>query len=176
MRPAAPVTRMRVPTRAPYREAAEASAAAASRDGATRRNGAPQRTSGMKWWGWGRDDVVFTHQDKPELGPFLARHLAIDVTRVSTQPRAFDDLDIPAPRLPGALRAALEDAVGPQHVSADAHDRLVHARGKSLRDLVRHRSGDLGRLPDLVLRPGAEDEVVAILEAALAADAVVIPF
>ena len=55
-------------------------------------------------------------------------------------------------------------------------DRVVHARGKSLRDLVRHRSGDVGRVPDCVVRPGSEDEVTAVLAAALAADAVVIPF
>ena len=57
-----------------------------------------------------------------------------------------------------------------------AHDRVVHARGKSLRDLVRQRRGDLGRVPDVVVRPGDETAVVEILSAALDADAVVIPF
>ncbi len=55
-------------------------------------------------------------------------------------------------------------------------DRVVHARGKSLRDLVSQRRGELGRLPDVVVRPGGEEEVEAVLRAALAADAVVIPF
>ena len=55
-------------------------------------------------------------------------------------------------------------------------DRVVHARGKSLRDLVRTRAGELGRLPDLVVRPGSEEELAAVLRAALDADAVVIPF
>ena len=27
----------------------------------------------MKWWGWGDEEVAFTHEDKPELGPFLER-------------------------------------------------------------------------------------------------------
>jgi alkyldihydroxyacetonephosphate synthase len=53
---------------------------------------------------------------------------------------------------------------------------VVHARGKSLRDLVRHRRGELGRLPDVVVRPKDEDEVAAIMRAVLEADAVLIPF
>ena len=66
--------------------------------------------------------------------------------------------------------------MGDEYVSDDALDRVVHARGKSLRDLVRQRRGDLGRLPDVVVRPGDETAVVEILGAALEADAVVIPF
>ena len=130
----------------------------------------------MKWWGWGDEDVAFTHEDKPELGPFLERRIDI---QLDGSPRArcgFDQLDVPEPTLPADLRAALEEAVGPEHVSTDALDRVVHARGKSLRDLVRHRRGDLGRLPDVVVRPGGEEEVAAVMRAALDADAVVIPF
>ena len=112
----------------------------------------------MKWWGWGDEGVSFTHEDKPALGPFLERHLDIDVSRAVSRPTAFDALQIPEPSLAPDLAAALETAVG--DVSTDPLDRVVHARGKSLRDLVRHRRGDLGRLPDVVVRPADEDEVV----------------
>jgi alkyldihydroxyacetonephosphate synthase len=130
----------------------------------------------MKWWGWGEESVSFTHDGKPELAPFIERHLKLDVRRPGTPPLAFEELEVPAAVVPAPLRARLEDAVGAGHVSSDDHDRVVHGRGKSLTDLVRQRRGDLGRLPDVVVRPGAEDEVVAVMEAALAADAVVIPF
>ena len=101
-----------------------------------------------------------------------ARRPRHDVAR----PLRFDDLDIPESTLSPALRAELEAAIGSAHVSTDALDRVVHARGKSLRDLVRHRRGDLGRLPDVVVRPADEDEVAAVVRAAIDADAVVIPF
>ena len=130
----------------------------------------------MKWWGWGEESVSFTHEGKPELAPFIERHLKLDVTTPGSPPMPFADLRIPGPVLPTPLRSRLEEAVGAGHVSSDEHDRVVHGRGKSLTDLVRQRRGDLGRLPDVVVRPGAEDEIVAVLEAALAADAVVIPF
>jgi alkyldihydroxyacetonephosphate synthase len=131
---------------------------------------------GMKWWGWGDEGVSFTHADKPALAPFIKRHLGLDVERETTRPVAFDDLRIPEPSVAPDLRAALEAAVGGERVSTDPLDRVVHARGKCLRDLVRHRRGDLGRLPDVVVRPREEGEVGALMRAALDADAVLIPF
>jgi alkyldihydroxyacetonephosphate synthase len=125
----------------------------------------------MKWWGWGRKDVSFTHADKPALGPFLERVLGVDVTRVTSRPVAFEALPIAEPSLSAELRAAL-----PGDVSTDPLDRLLHGRGKSLHDLVRTRRGELGRLPDAVVAPGDEDEVAAVLRAAIEHDAVVIPF
>jgi hypothetical protein len=41
----------------------------------------------MKWSGWGDEGVSFTHYGKPALGPFLERHLAIDVERPASRPR-----------------------------------------------------------------------------------------
>jgi alkyldihydroxyacetonephosphate synthase len=130
----------------------------------------------MKWWGWGLDGVEFTHEDKPDLGPFIKQTLGLDIRRVTAAPTRFEDLHIPEPRLPDGLRAALEQAVTAAFMSVDSLDRVVHARGKSLRDLIRQRRGDLPRVPDVVVCPGSEDEVTAVLRAALAFDAVVIPF
>jgi alkyldihydroxyacetonephosphate synthase len=130
----------------------------------------------MKWWGWGEESVSFTHEGKPELAPFIERHLRLDVRRPGKSPIAFEALEIAEPDLPASLRTKLEDAVGSGQVSTDGHDRVIHGRGKSLTDLVRQRRGDLGRLPDVVVRPATEEQVVAVVEAALADDAVVIPF
>jgi alkyldihydroxyacetonephosphate synthase len=130
----------------------------------------------MKWWGWGDDNVSFTHEGKPELAPFIERALGLDVRRPGTPAIAFEGLEITPPVLPAGLRARLEAAVGAAHVSTDDHDRVVHARGKSLTDLMRQRRGELGRLPDVVVRPADEDQVIALMGAALEADCVVIPF
>jgi alkyldihydroxyacetonephosphate synthase len=130
----------------------------------------------MKWWGWGPEGVEFTHEDKPALAPFIGQAIGLQVGPVTAPPVPLGQLTIPDSHLPAALRSALEQALGTQYVSVDAHDRLVHGRGKSLRDLVRQRRGELTRLPDVVVRPGSEDEVIAALQASLQADAVVIPF
>jgi alkyldihydroxyacetonephosphate synthase len=130
----------------------------------------------MRWWGWGDESVAFTHEDKPALAPFLHRHLGLDVSRRTAGALDFAALDIPAPQIAPELRAALNAALGSNGVSTDPLDRLVHARGKSLRDLVRQRRGDLGRVPDVVARPADEDQVTSVVQAALDADAVLIPF
>ena len=131
---------------------------------------------GMKWWGWGDEGVAFSHEDKPGLRPFIKRHLHVDLSHDATPPVSFGDLRVPAPSIEPGLLAAFERAAGRTRVSTDALERVVHARGKSLRDLVRHRRGDLGRLPDVVVWPDTEQAVEAILQTALDADAVVIPF
>src|SRR3954452_8108927 len=120
----------------------------------------------MKWWGWGDEGVAFTHEDKPELAPFIKRVLDVDVTRNGAPPARFEDLTIPAPAVPFELPQA----------STDPFDRLVHARGKSLRDLVKHRRGAVGRVPDVVTRPRDEAEVEQGMRAAIEHDAVLIPF
>jgi alkyldihydroxyacetonephosphate synthase len=120
----------------------------------------------MKWWGWGDEGVAFTHEDKPALGPFLQRVLEIDVSRPSARPAPFDALTVGEPRVGFELPNA----------STEPLDRVVHARGKSLRDLVKHRRGEVGRVPDVVVRPLDEAEIEALLRAAIEHDAVVIPF
>jgi alkyldihydroxyacetonephosphate synthase len=130
----------------------------------------------MKWWGWGPEGVSFTDVDKPALAPFIRGAIGLDVRQATASPVSFDELSIPASRLPEGLRDELRDAAGADGVSVDPLDRVVHARGKSLRDLILQRRGELGRVPDVVLRPAREDQVSTILDLALASDAVVIPF
>lgn len=130
----------------------------------------------MKWWGWGHEGTVFDHRGKPGLRPFILDRTGIDIDLPPTAPPAFDTLHVPEPALPAALRSALEAAVGAEHVRTGPLERVVHAYGKSLRDLIRVRSGDLGRLPDAVVHPADEEQTARVLDAALAADAVLIPF
>jgi len=130
----------------------------------------------MKWYGWGREDIAFSHEDKPSFAPFVADVVGVDLDAPSAQIPDLAGLDVPAPRHPAALADALVGAVGADQVHTDDLDRVVHTYGKSLRDLVRARAGIFGRVPDLVVYPADEDQIAAVLAAALAADAVVIPF
>ena len=95
----------------------------------------------MKWWGWGHEGLEFTHEDKPALAPFIGEAIGVDVRRKVAAPLRFDQLEVPDAPLPDGLRAALEEAVSSKYISTDALDRVVHARGKSLRDLIWQRSG-----------------------------------
>ena len=103
--------------------------------------------------GLGRARRLVQPRGQARLAPFLERVLGLDVPRPGAGALAFEGLGIPEAELSAGLAAALEGAVGPEHVSTDDRDRVVHGRGKSLPDLIRQRRGDLGRLPDVVVRP-----------------------
>jgi alkyldihydroxyacetonephosphate synthase len=62
----------------------------------------------------------------------------------------------PAPELPEL----------PGETSQDGLDRLAHARGQALADMLRLRSGTVRHLPAAVVRPGSEEELEALLAAA----------
>jgi alkyldihydroxyacetonephosphate synthase len=74
---------------------------------------------------------------------------------------------LPPPRALPALGAP---------ASADARDRLAHARGQGFPDLLRLRAGRLAAAPDAVVRPGDEAEVAAVLAACAAAGVRVVPW
>ncbi|NEE03216.1 FAD-linked oxidase C-terminal domain-containing protein [Phytoactinopolyspora halotolerans] len=130
----------------------------------------------MKWWGWGNEGVAFEYRDKPDFAPFVQQAIGLDVTAPGVSVPEFDSLEVPESRLDDEFRTELEQIVGADHVQVDAMSRVVHTFGKSIRDLLRVRSGSLERTPDVVVYPGDEDQVQRLVHAAVAADCVVIPF
>ena len=130
----------------------------------------------MKWWGWGVEGVSFHHENKPAFRPFVINAIDLDVDTTPAAPMALDDLAIPAPLIGDQLLAELADAVGAENAVQDDLDRIVHTYGKSARDLLRIRTGDIPRVPDVVVYPGNEAEVQLIVDRAVAADAVIIPY
>jgi alkyldihydroxyacetonephosphate synthase len=130
----------------------------------------------MKWWGWGVEGVAFHHEDKPGFRPFVIEAVDLDVNVKPEAQRSQDLPDVPRPMIPAELVAELRDAVGPDNLVTTDDDRIVHTYGKSVRDLLRLRAGDIPRVPDVVVYPGTEEEVQLIVDRAVAANAVLIPF
>jgi alkyldihydroxyacetonephosphate synthase len=131
----------------------------------------------MKWWGWGLEGVGFHHEDKPGFAPFILDSLALDLhtAKVIGTP-SFGAMTVPKSIATAALTKSITDIVGEKYITTDDMERVVHTFGKSLRDLVRIRANDIKRAPDVVVYPADEDEVRKIVDAAVAADAVIIPF
>jgi alkyldihydroxyacetonephosphate synthase len=84
-------------------------------------------------------------------------------------PVPFERVELRAPR----LRA-------PEHLgelfTQDEHERVVHALGKSYRDVVRGFRGEFSNPPDLIAHPRHESEIEEVLSWAEAEGAAVIPF
>ena len=131
----------------------------------------------MKWWGWGIDGVGFNYEDKPGFAPFVLRAVGLDLgTAERASEPAFADLKVPASIAGPEFLASLASIVGEDNVSTDDKLRVIHTYGKSLRDLVRIRNNWIERSPDVVVYPANEAEVQGVVDAAVAANAVIIPF
>jgi alkyldihydroxyacetonephosphate synthase len=91
-------------------------------------------------------------------------------------PVPLERVRVPASRLPPAARAALERAVGPEHVQLDHDTRVRHAAGRSYLDLLRLRAGELAAAPDAVVLPADADQVEAVLRVCTEQDVSVVPF
>ncbi|HMR47924.1 MAG TPA: FAD-binding oxidoreductase [Arachnia sp.] len=130
----------------------------------------------QKWWGWGEEGKAYHYEDKPKFAPFVLKKIGVDITKATVSVPAFDSLTVPPTTLTDALRAELAGIVGERFVQSDDETRVVHGFGKGVRDLVRVRRGEFGRLPDVVVYPGTEDEVARLVDAVVAADGVIIPF
>jgi len=131
----------------------------------------------MKWWGWGVDGVGFHYEDKPGFAPFVLNAVGLDLrTAERASEPAFADLEVPKSNATAAFTKKLAGIVGDEHVSTDDMLRVIHTYGKSLRDLVRIRGNMIQRSPDVVVYPGDEAEVQKVVDAAVAANAVIIPF
>jgi len=119
----------------------------------------------MKFAGWGDPRKTFAIEGKPGLWPFIERTLGLTGSRV-VPPADFETIPLPEPRIEGGFVAALRGGLREDQMSSDRRTRLQHCFGKSYRDLLRARAGQIGRAPDMVLFPHSQDEVELIVRAA----------
>ena len=129
----------------------------------------------MKWWGWGHEDVTFDDSTKPELWPYLKRELGVDEIRWE-KPVAFEDVTLPEQKNNEAFLAAIQAGLGDGQVVDDKKSRLVHAAGKSFRDLWLMRHGQVQFAPDCVVYPDTEEDVALVVRAAHEHGVVLVPF
>ena len=115
----------------------------------------------MKWWGWGVEGVSFHHEDKPAFQPFVLNAIDLDVNTAPSAPMSLNDAAHPCSRdRRSAARMSLTDAVGAENATQGrSADRIVRTYGKSARDLLRIRAGDIPRVPDVVVYPADEAQV-----------------
>ena len=121
----------------------------------------------LKFWGWGFDGDGLSDGEISALKGFYQGRFGVEIG--ACRPRSEDSVTLEKPRLtpPSALAAIC---------TSMPYDRLLHAYGKSYPDSVKVFSGDFGNAPDVVARPGSEEEVEAVLAWAADAGAAVIPF
>jgi alkyldihydroxyacetonephosphate synthase len=120
------------------------------------------------WWGWGNVEDAVTGAERAALTERVAAMLP-DADLTVHEPPPVAALTVPAPRVrvPDPLATLASD---------DLTDRVSHGRGQAFRDVVRNLLGRVDHVPDLVLRPRTEQDVVDIMDWCGAAGIAVIPF
>ena len=128
----------------------------------------PAAASTYRVWGWGEPADEPTPAALTAARPMLAARLGFALAEPE-QPAALAEL--PADRVSRLLPGALAGLA-----SADPLDRAAHGLGRSYPDLVRGIRGRPDHVPDVVVRPRDEADILALLEAAADARWAVIPF
>ncbi|WP_063018456.1 FAD-binding oxidoreductase [Nocardia niwae] len=120
------------------------------------------------WWGWGNREDAVTGSEREALTKRVAALLPDAELTVHEAPD-LTSLPVPAPRVqvPGSLARLASDDLG---------DRVAHGHGQAFRDVVRALLGRLDHVPDQVLRPHTEQDVVDILDWCASAEIAVVPF
>jgi alkyldihydroxyacetonephosphate synthase len=120
-------------------------------------------------WGWATDlSQAPTPADLDALRPIVSELIGVTLG-APEQPRDLPDLpaDRVSHRLPGSIAAL---------ASSEPLDRARHALGRSYRDVVRGIRGQLDHVPDTVLRPACDDDVVGVLDWCSSEAVAVLPF
>jgi alkyldihydroxyacetonephosphate synthase len=120
------------------------------------------------WWGWGDAEAALTPEETASLLD-RARMLVPDHDTEDHPPPDPARLGLPPPRV--SAPPSLADLC-----STDPRDRAGHAHGKAFRDIVRNLEGRLDHVPDLVVRPRSERDVVDVLDWCSRAALAVVPY
>jgi alkyldihydroxyacetonephosphate synthase len=127
-----------------------------------------------RWAGWGRDEDAIRLKDRPGLLRYLRKQLGELADPAPPMPIRL--VRIPPHGLTAREVQSLTDAVGSEAVDFSDTCRAVHSVGKSYRDMIAGRTGQLSHATDVVVFPSDEDQVTAILKIAARHGLAVVPF
>lgn len=114
-------------------------------------------------------------QELPELLPWVEQVMDVTLPRESLLDSQYPPAVPPARPCPEFL-AAVRHALGADHLSQEPLVRLRHGHGQTLEEMYRVKHDVLPRVPDVVVYPEHESEVVAIVDAARAHGVSLIPY
>ncbi|MFQ5677744.1 MAG: FAD-binding oxidoreductase, partial [bacterium] len=94
----------------------------------------------------------------------------------ATPPVKFEDIQLPELRFNDNFLNKIKKRLRAEQIQTSKEERLIHAYGKSFRDLWRIRHGIVEAAPDCVVYPDIEEDVVSVIRMAAECDVIVIPF
>lgn len=130
----------------------------------------------LRWNGWGWNDAPDMLGDKADkVWEWVARSMGMEQLP-STPAKPLDAIKLPASRLDANLISRVRQVVAADRVMTDDYERAYHARGRSYHDLLYLRAGRLHTAPDAVMYPVSAEEVLGIVQFAVAEGIAIVPF
>lgn len=129
----------------------------------------------MRWYGWGYADTTYSFENRPTAWSYLKEQLELadDSPTLMVNP---ETIQLRPSRLTDVTLSALRQIVGAEAVVTANPARQAHSLGKSYRDLIYLRSGQIPNPTDAVIFPSCDDEILNILALASEQGLAVIPF
>ncbi|OZC06273.1 FAD binding domain protein, partial [Onchocerca flexuosa] len=111
-------------------------------------------------------------QTLPYLMKFMEKNLGVNI-EIQTPSIRYEDLIIPIPfDNQDFINFLLSNNIS---FSNKSNYRLVRSHGHTVHDIANLRNGTVGRIPDIIVWPKSEEEVVTIVDAAQKFNVVIIP-
>jgi alkyldihydroxyacetonephosphate synthase len=114
-------------------------------------------------------------KELPRFLPWVREMLECDVSPKGVH-QAHYPTSVPEPRIKPEFLAGLQKFLSPNQIDNDGEVRLRHGHGHTQEEMYAIKYTHLGRIPDLVVYPESETQVVALVETAKAHDVSLIPF
>src|SRR5262245_42853824 len=114
-------------------------------------------------------------KELPRFLPWVRDTLECDVNPDNIN-RPHYPTSIPEPNVKPDFLSALEKILSANQIDTNGESRLRHGHGHTQEEMYAIKYTRLGRIPDLVVYPEAEAQVMALVETAKACNAVLIPY
>jgi len=114
-------------------------------------------------------------EEMADLLPWVQRTIHPDVTPFDLNPSRYPP-SVPAPRANPAFEAEIRKRLAADQIRDDAELRLRRGHGHGLDEMWAIKYERIARVPDLVVFPASDAEVVAIVEAARRHDVCLVPY
>src|SRR3990167_9581609 len=130
----------------------------------------------MKWFGWGDTQICFKISAKPGVKNYLQKRFGLVQVLPGRKGWNIDDVRINDCSVPKEIIAKIEEGIGKAGYSVKKEDRILHAFGKSYKDLIRIRTLRIDAAPDIIFYPKNEADLENIFSLCRIHNIAVVPF
>jgi alkyldihydroxyacetonephosphate synthase len=111
----------------------------------------------------------------PDLLPWASEVLGTEIDAGDVHTSAYPP-EVPAARANSGFLEALSGVLGPEQIVDEAKLRLRHGHGQTQEEMWAIKYAAIPRVPDLVVYPTSDEQVEAIVRAAVEHDVCLIPY